>query len=736
MTSLEDIEKEVRRRLSSTADDGSNLVSQQFTNFRAEEIEEARLKTFFERYAAFSSQILPFIKARDESQPQMVENLQIARMNVKPENVIASSVLTVIMFAFLSVPFIILGWNDFGFFIIVTGLFLSYVAYTYPGYVSQIIKIRAQQESLLALLYMTIYMRVNPVLEKAIGFATEHLNGPLGMDLKRIIWLLDSGKVSSIKDAINMHMPMWIKRNKDFVKSFMILHSVILQSDKEHQMAILDKALSTILQDTYEKMKHFSHDLKMPVVILSTFGLTLPLIGLIAFPMISVFMSESIKISYLFFGYIIILPSLILFFSSRIISKRPGAFSAPDISKNPTLPPPGKYRIKFGGKEHLISVLPVAIIAAVILMLPGIIHLATSTIPLFIEAMALPKNASPPPLMQKEYDLPAMFITMTVPFGLAVGVFIFFYGRSSQKIKLRNAIIEIEDDLSASLYQISNQFTENIPVEIAIDNFIRNYELMNLKKKQIYNLFLTVVHQMKNMGITFEQAIFHPKFGIIKYYPSTLLKEIMWIFTESSRKGSQVIYSILNKISLYLEDTKKIKELIYDLLDETVSSIRMQAQFLAPFIAGIVGSLTLIIVKSLSQMLGQLEQIMKSFTGGMLAGGDTSFFTDFINFTRMTPPTLFQVLVGIYMIEAVILLSLIASGVENGFDEVARDSAIAKNVMVAIIVYVFVTIVGVVALNNLVQKGVSSIGIKSSVVMLAPAWNALKSLRIKEKPIV
>jgi len=725
--SLEDIENEVRKRLSETSGEESQLISQQFITFRAEEKEASQLKTFFERYANFASQILPFINVRAESERQMYEDIQIASMNIKPKNVIASAIFTIIFAVLASIPFMILGWIDFGFFIIVSGAFIAYVAYTYPSYTAQITKIKAQQESLLALLYMTIYMRVNPVLEKALAFATEHLEGPLGKDLKRILWLLDGGKISSINEGINLYMPPWIRRNKDFVKSFMILNSVIMQADKEHQAAILDKALNTILQDTYEKMKHFSHDLKMPVVILHTFGLMLPLIGLIAFPMISVFMSQSIKISYLFFGYIVILPTLIFFFSSRIISKRPGAFSAPDISKNPQLPPPGKYRLKINGSQYLVPILPAAIIIALLIMSPGIIRITTKTIPAFLEASKLPPTSSPPASLIAEYDISAMFITMTIPLGLALGIFVYFYGRSAQRIKLRNDIIEIEDDLNASLYQIANQFTENIPVEIAIDKFIRNYDLMNLKKKQIYQLFLTILKQMKNLGITFAQAIFHPNYGIIKFYPSTLLKEIMWIFTESSKKGSEVIYNILNKISVYLDNAKKIKELIYDLLAETVSSIRMQAQILAPFIAGIVGSLTLIIVKSLYQMLSQLENIMKSFTGGML--GDTSFFTDFINFTQMTPPTLFQVLVGIYMVEAVVLLSILASGVEDGFDDIARDAAIAKNTLIAILVYICVTIVGVVALNSLVEKGISIT--KTAVIGFIPLWY-FKSLYMRK----
>ncbi|MEM0231218.1 MAG: hypothetical protein QXT20_03405 [Candidatus Woesearchaeota archaeon] len=708
--SIEEIEAEVKKRLASGQGQQSEFVSSQFSSFAREEQEEAALPTFFEKYADFAGKLLSFIDIKDESQPEMYEDIQIARLHIRPKQVLAAAILTVLLGIMSALPLIILGWIDLAFFFIFTGMFLAYIAYTYPAFSSQITKIRAQQESLLALLYITIYMRVNPVLENAIAFATEHLNGPLGRDFKRILWLLDGGKISSIHDGFKLYMELWLKRNPDFVKSFMILLSVTTQPDKEHQSAILDKALSTLLQDTYEKMKYYAHDLKNPIMIINTFGLMLPLIGLIAFPIISVFMSSSIKISYLFFGYIVILPSLIYFFSNRILAKRPGAFSAPDISGNPNLPPKGKYRLLVRKKSYLVPVLPVAILAALLIMSPGLFHLFTATIPVFLEASKLPANASPPPALAHEYEPSVMFMTLTIPVGIAVGIFLFYYGRSVQKIKLRDEIIEIEEDLNASLYSIANQFTENIPVEIAVENFVNNYQVMNLKKRQIFHLFNRILEKMRTLGLTFGQAVFHPQEGIIKEYPSTLLKEIMWIFTESARKGSQVIYNIMQKIAVYLDNVKKIKELIYDLLEETVTSVRMQAKFLAPFIAGIVGSLTLVIIKSLYDMLGRLELVMQKLAGSALGSQDTGFFTEFINFTRVTPPPIFQVLVGIYTIEAVFLLSQLANGVENGFDEISRDAEIAKNVLIAIIVYVFVTVIGSTFLKMLVASGISATG--------------------------
>ncbi|MBD3203297.1 hypothetical protein GF327_03320 [Candidatus Woesearchaeota archaeon] len=682
--------------------------SNNYQDFKKEQQEEFSLNTFYEKYCSFSEKIFGFISFGKDTEKKIQDEIQISGINVTPRGVISSLFLTQIISFIIAVPTLFLGELNLTFFVVCSGAFLGAVSYTYTGYSAEITKIKAEQESILAILYMTIYMRVNPILENAMYFASEHLTGPLGKDLKQCLWLVDNEKVGSLEEAVQFFIPFWIKRNKDFVKSILILHSALEQPDKENQARILDKSLDTILDDTYEKMKHYAHDLKMPVTILHTFGMMLPLIGLIAFPMLSVFMSSSIKMSHLFFGYIVAMPMLLFFFTRRIIAKRPGAFSYPDITNNPYVPPEGTYRIKIKGKSYLIPVLYVSVLVGFLLILPGVYHVVFNTAPAMIENRnkvlagknQLPRNLS------KEYDFSSLLMTLTIPFGIGMAIGLFFYMKSIQKLKIRNEVVEIEEDLGDALFKFSNQFTERVPIEEAIQNFVNEYLLLNLEQRSIFQFFNSVMGRMTNEGVTFNQAIFQPRYGIIIRYPSVLLKEIVWIISEGAKKGSQILYNILQKISVYLDNTKKIKELIYDLLTETVTSVNTQAKILSPFIAAFVGSLTAVIIRALWIMSQKLEEIMKNLQMGM--GGieeSTSFFSDFVDFTKIVPPTVFQVLVGIYMVETVILLSLLANGVENGFDKVSRDVTIARNMFVAITIYSIVTIIGSYALNTLIASG-------------------------------
>ena len=694
MSSLEELRKRVRSKFKELGNDSSDdLLSDSYETFLNEEETEYSLSSFFERYCAFALSILSFMK--NFKNKQMDEYLEIAGMKIKSPSVMAAAVLTFFMGLFGILPFIIIGAGNIATFVFGTFLFLVFIIYTYPKYKSDLVRIEAQQESLLAILYMTIYMRVNPIMENAILFASGHIHGPLGKDLKRIMWLVNMQKVNSINDAIAIFMPLWIKRNRSFVKAFVTMQEVLNQPTVEGQENILDKALNGLLNETFDTMKHYAHDLKMPVILINAFGLLLPLIGLITFPLLSVFMAGTINMSNMFFGYTIVLPALVYFFSQRIISKRPGAFSAPEISHLPGLPPKNSYLWhKKTGEDVIVPLVPLSLIVATLIMLPGLYHLFFITLPIYFQGLASPAGADLPAQLGSEYSLRAVLSVMTIPIGIAVGIFILLYGRSIQKKKLRDYIVSIEDDASVSLFQIANQFTENVPLEVGIEKFLRNYELLSLKKEEIYDFFSRIMEKMNKLGMTFEEAVFDKQQGVLSKFPSVLLKESIWIMVETSKKGNEIMYKILIKVSVYLSNLRKIRELIYDLLNDTVTSIKFQAKFMSPLISAIVASLSLVIVESLYKVFIYLRKMMGALTVGLSSSSSAqSYFTGMINFTKIVPPPLFQVLIGIYLIESVYLLMVLANGIENGFDQVEQDITTARGIMTAIIVYAFINII-------------------------------------------
>ena len=62
-----------------------------------------------------------------------------------------------------------------------------------------------------------------------------------------------------------------------------------------------------MLDETYEKMLHYAHNLKGPITTLHMMGVILPILGLVILPLVVSFMSE-VKWYHLFMLYNVALP--------------------------------------------------------------------------------------------------------------------------------------------------------------------------------------------------------------------------------------------------------------------------------------------------------------------------------------------------------------------------------------------------------------------------------------------
>jgi hypothetical protein len=212
---------------------------------------------------------------------------------------------------------------------------------------------------------------------------------------------------------------------------------------------------------------------------------------------------------------------------------------------------------------------------------------------------------------------------------------------------------------------------------------------------------------MKTFGLTFKRALFDKQEGLLKYYPSVLIEEIMKILSDASEKSAILLGTIAKTIASYLENVYSIEAKIRELLEETRSSIRLQASFVIPMITGMVGALGIFILNMLRILATKLAEIEKTFGLQMLSqtGSGLSSFLDVLvgDFTKVVPMTVLQATVGIYTVEVVALFAMLLSGIENGFDRTARDWEIAKISINAIIVYGVVNLFALIVFNGLLM---------------------------------
>lgn len=666
--------------------------------------------------------------APPESIKKMLDNdIMFSRMSITSTDVFSSVVAVAgALFIFgLPLSLFLEGSLQLFFAVILPGI-AGWYLYSLPAYNADVLRVKAADESIQILLYMSIYMRISPNFERAMFFASRYSEGPITDDIRKLLWDLEMRRHTNIMDAISEKTPLWVKWAPNFVKSLDMLYQVLYQPGQEEREATISKTVTFILEKTRAEMEDYVEKVYPKISIIYAMGILMPAMGLVMFPVISIFLnSNSISAFDLAIGYLVILPAILFWFMRRILSKRPGAFKAPDISKHPDVPPDGYFGLtvpakvpKYAGQKIMIPLLPLAAIVLLILILPGIFHFIT----LGGEYMGARNTEMVKQIVYKESELYApacmqcnnenfanadnnydfckncaygfdnILSTLSITLAFAIGIIVFFFGKSMQKIKLRNMIKEIEKSFQIGLFMLGSFLAEGIPIESAVERSLEESKKME-ESSLVFTFFRRLYDNIINMGMTFKKAILDPQYGVLKYFPSPMISEILRIVIESSERGTRTSAEAMKSIVSYLNNIDNVENMLKRLLTKVRSSLEMLAQFIVPMVTAITASLGVFILNMLKQLGEQLDELMEIFNSGFLSGGDTGGATSGImemiigDMSQLIPLTVLQGIIGLYCIEVVILISFLLNGVDNGFDKVARDYAIGKNMIIAIVIY-------------------------------------------------
>jgi signal recognition particle subunit SEC65 len=502
-------------------------------------------------------------------------------------------------------------------------------------------------------------MRTSPNLEGAIKFAAENLTGPLSWDLKKLLWNIEVGVYPSMDVAIAAYLAKWKDKNEEFVEAFQMLKAATGEL-RERRLALLDEAVNVILEGTKDKMRHYAQQLRLPVMLVYAMGIMLPVIGLVMFPIVTIFMAELVKPLFIFLGYDVFLPLFLLWYMSNILRTKPATFSQPEISEVKGVPPLGKFRL-FGKN---LPILPFAVLSGLPFIIFGLIGIS-SVSPESVESISLHVSYS-----------------VILLFGVAISIVVYSYLDSFQKLPVRKDVERIEEEFGEALFQFGNQIASGRPVEIAVD-----YAIENMKNLKITDLFKELSINMKKLGLTFEQALFDKEVGVIWKYPSRLIKSVFRVIIDSAEKSVKVTALTILTLSRYLKGVKLVKEEITSMLAETLTSMRFLAMFLAPMISGVIVTMAIVIMEILFTLSTQMSELMAQAPTGIptmllwswSGGGEGMPIT----------PGAFQITVGLYTIETAILLSYFINRLEYGEDSIGFRNVLAKTLFMAILTYVF-----------------------------------------------
>ncbi|MCX8178774.1 MAG: hypothetical protein N3D75_03025 [Candidatus Aenigmarchaeota archaeon] len=663
--------------------------SKDYINFLLEEAKSKEKNTWFEKFCGFAE--LLGVEPPSDLKDKLNKTIAFSSLNVTAKGVFSASILT--LFIFLAISGVLaFALNNTGLliFLSIIPILAAIYVYTYPSFAARVQKVQTGDESIKIILYMIIYLKLNPTFEGAVLYASAHTKGPISNDIKKAVWDMQTGKYKSIEEALSFYIPKWVVWNEDFVRSLSLLYGVLIEPTEKGRDDILKKALDYMLENTKEKMKVYVEDISGSITIVHIMGILLPVMAMVMLPLVSMFLNDMVNPLYVGIGYTIILPTILYFFIRRILLKRPSAFLIPDVSKHPDIPPPGKFSIKIGKSKLNVSAVLVSSILALIIMSFGIMH--------FVNLYADYAEASPQlreDIMKNEANINMENVLSTLSITLGFGTFFaaYFYLNSFQRIKIRDEIKNIEKEFQVGLFTLGNYLSEGYPIEKSIEKSIDEYEKLGMKQRPTYKFFQKLLNNIKNTGMTFKRAVFDKSVGLIIYFPSVLIEEVMNVIASASERSSTILGNVSKTIAVYIENLNTIELKIRELLEEVRSGIKIQSTFVIPLVCAIVAALGIFILNMFALISCELQKIEKGF-GFSSVQLSTDFIGDLIgSFSNMMPMTVLQAIIGIYTVEIVIITSMLLNGIENGFDPVSRNYLIATTLIKALIIYsiVFVT---------------------------------------------
>jgi len=657
--------------------------------------------SYYERLCNLSEKIFK-ISPDKKKGPLIKESIDICHLNITPAGVISFSFLMPLFVMFFGslVSYVLFESFFFIFIFFGVGMALIVPLQRLPDFLANNWRLKASNQMVLCIFYVVTYMRHSSNLENAIDFASEHLSAPLSLDLKKVLWDVETEKFESVKESLDDYLETWRKWNKEFIESFHLIESSLYEGSEERRISLLDKSLDVILEETYEKMLHYAQNLKSPITMLHMMGVILPILGLVILPLMVSFM-ENIKWYHIAALYNFLLPVGIYYMGRVILSKRPTGYGDTDISEdNPEFKKYKNIIINIGGMEIKIPPLWIGIIVFIVLFLIGISPILLKNVMSdvsFGEGFKLldyRQSKADPDVIIGPYGLGASILSLFVTLSFGLGVGIYFKLKSKNVIKIRNNAKRLEQEFASALFQLGNRLGDGLPAEIAFE------KVAGSMKDTISGRFFSVVSMnIRKLGMGVKEAIFNEKTGALVYFPSNIIESSMKVLIESVKKGPKIAAHALVNISRYIKEIHRVNERLKDLMADIISSMKSQIAFLTPAISGIVVGITSMI----TAILGKLSLLLPEVAGGEGAGGAglMSLFGDSI------PTYFFQIVVGIYVVQIIYILTILSNGIENGSDKLAERYNIGRNLVKSTITYTIIALT-VILLFNFVAESIIS----------------------------
>ena len=697
-----DVEKIVEKYKERLAEEfGSTMQLTDTSTLEYQEFRDQYITGKLSWYEQWCSIAEKLIKVHPDKKkvPELEESIRVSHLMITPTGttsfafllpllvivigIFLSTVLSILFVGSLSIFFIV--------FFIITGVLLMYPLLNLPYFLANTWRLKASNEMVLCIFYVVTYMRHTSNLEHALQFASQHLTGPLALDLKKVLWDVETSTYSTVTESLDTYLESWRNYNLEFIESFHLIESSLYEPSESRRIELLDKSLDVMLEETYEKMLHYAQNLKSPMTMLHMLGIILPILGMVILPLVVAFLTDKdtglpiVQWYHLAAFYNVLLPLGVYYLGRTVLAQRPTGYGDTDLGEeNPSLKKFKNMLVTIGNKEIEIPPLYLAVLAGmglfIIGLLPLVLHAMGFPEVIFLEDFKLLDYRMINLVEVGPYGVGASVLSLFFPMALAVGVGLYYKLRSKNIIAIRENAKKLEQEFASALFQLGNRLEDGLPAEIAIA------KVSNVMEGTTSGAFFKVVSSnIQNLGMNVEEAIFNKNVGALASFPSKMISSSMKVLSQAAKKGPKIAGQAIINVSRYIKELHRVNERLKDLLADIISSMKSQISVMTPAIAGIVVGITSMI----TTIMGKLGE--KALSGGQVnvpGGFDPKEF-----FGGGIPTYFFQIVIGIYVVQIIYILTVLVNGIENGTDKLNERFLLGRNLIKGTMIYVMISLI-------------------------------------------
>jgi len=688
----------------------SGDYSESYRKFKAEMAPEF---SKYERWCKSLGNVIK-LKASTKDEARVKRAIEISHLEIEPWQALTLSIMCFVVVFMIGLFFsiaitLIKGGLEFFpvlffFLMIIVSLFLFYFVNGYPDRLANKWRLKASSQMVPAILYIVVYMRHTPNLEKAISFASQHLQYPLSLDFKKVFYNVQVGKFSTIKESLDNYLETWRDYSVEFIEAFHLIEASLFEPSNSRRIDTLEKSLQVVLDGVYDKMLKFTHNVRSPLTNVYMLGVVLPTLGLALLPLASAMVGDFIKPVHIFLLFNLIIPFFVFYLTNKVMLLRPGGYGESSLlEKNPLY---AEYTNKKPYNKAFLICLPFFILGLLPLIfgytpLPQMLGLQNdftfAQLGLGTSSEAFFGFMQTGTGIVGPFGTGALVLSLFFPLGLALFFSMSYKERTKNLILERGKTKQLEKEFNTSLFQLGNRIGNGTPPELSFGKVAESSKGLITE-----DFFRRVNYNIRQMGMSVDKAIFDKGRGALIYYPSDLISTSMRVLIESAKKGLKIAAASLMSISEYIKNINKITDRLKDMLAEIVSDMKSNMTFLAPLLSGVVVGLA-------SMIAAILNKLKLASLGGEAANlGNVSGIMNLFDVTKMIPPYFLQISIGIYIIQIIFILTGTLVAIDSGEDKLEKTHKIGMNLKKGIVLYFITALIATLvlfALTSIVLGG-------------------------------